>query len=80
MKRAAFAASAFVIALVLLAVLVGPALVDTPAVRAEIQQRLSRALQGKVTWASLELALLPAPHGELRQLRVEIPGRLVATA
>ena len=80
MKRAAFAASAFVIALVLLAVLLGPALVDTPAVRTEIQQRLSRALQGKVTWASLELALLPAPHGELRQLRVEIPGRVVAAA
>lgn len=76
MRRAALVTGAVVLATVLLAALLGPTLLDTPAVRAEIQQRLSHALQGQVTWASLDLSLLPAPHGELRQLRVEIPGQL----
>jgi hypothetical protein len=56
------------------------ALIDTPAVQAELQERLSRALQGQVTWEALDLALLPAPHGELRRVRVEIPGKISATA
>ena len=61
-------------------VLLGPTLVNRPAVQAEIQQRLSKALQGQVTWEALDVALFPAPHGELRKLRVDIPDRLGATA
>src|SRR3954469_15382806 len=80
MKRAAFVLGAIVLAAVLVVVLVGPALVDRPAVQAEIQQRLSKALQGQVTWEALEVALFPAPHGELRKLRVEVPGKLAASA
>jgi hypothetical protein len=61
-------------------VLVGPALVDTPAVRAEIQRRLSEALHGQVSWQALEVALLPAPHGELYGLRIEIPEKVSVAA
>jgi uncharacterized protein involved in outer membrane biogenesis len=61
-------------------VLVAPALVDTPAARAEIQRRLSAALQGQVSWQSLEIELLPMPRGELRQLRLEIPGKVAVAA
>ena len=66
-----FGALAFALAaLVALAL----ALVDAPAVQAELQRRLSEALGGQVTWDSLSIALLPAPHGELRRVRVDIPG------
>ncbi|HEV7478351.1 MAG TPA: AsmA-like C-terminal region-containing protein [Burkholderiales bacterium] len=55
-------------------------LIDTPAVKAAIQQRLSAALGGQIAWEALELRLLPAPHGELRRVRVEIPGAVSARA
>jgi uncharacterized protein involved in outer membrane biogenesis len=80
MKRAAYAVGAIVLAAVLAVVLLGPAYIDRPAVQAAIQQRLSRALQGQVAWEALEVALLPAPHGELRKLRIEVPGKLTASA
>jgi len=79
MKRAAYVVGAIILAVVVL-VVVGPALVDRPAVQAEIQGRLSKALEGQVTWDALDVALLPTPHGELRKLRVEIPGKLGASA
>ena len=83
MKRAAYALGAIVLAVVLvvaLAVLLGPAYIDRPAVQSEIQRRLSAALQGQVSWEALEVALFPAPHGELRKLRLEVPGKLGASA
>lgn len=80
MTRLAYAlAGAIALAAVLLVVL-GPVLVDTPAVRAEIQRRLAAALHGQVTWQSLTVRLFPSPHGELRGLRIDIPGRLAAAA
>jgi hypothetical protein len=78
MKRLAYAAAAVILLAVLL-VLIAPALVDTPAVRAEIQRRLDQALHGQVTWDALDVALFP-PHGELREVRIEIPGKLSAAA
>jgi hypothetical protein len=80
MKRAAYVVGAIVLAAVLVVVLVAPAVVDRPAVQAEIQQRLSKALEGQVSWEALDVALFPAPHGELRKLRVEVPGKLGASA
>jgi len=80
MKRAAYVVGAIVLAAVLVVVLAVPALVDRPAVQAEIQQRLSKALEGQVTWEALDVALFPAPHGELRKLRVEVPRKLGASA
>ena len=80
MKRAAYAVGAIVLAAVLAVLLLGPAYIDRPAVQAGIQQRLSQALQGQVAWEALEVALLPVPHGELRKLRLEVPGKLAASA
>ena len=79
MKRLAYAAAA-VLVLAVAFVLIAPALIDTPAARAEIQRRLSLALGGYVTWESLEIALFPVPRGELRKLRIEIPEKIAATA
>jgi hypothetical protein len=79
MKRAAYAAGAAVLLLALVALL-APAYIDRPAVQADIQRRLSEALKGQVTWEALEVALFPAPHGELRKLRIEIPAKVSATA
>ena len=79
MKRLAYLAGALLV-LAIAAVLVAPSLVDAPAARAEIQRRLSHALQGQVEWQALDLALFPVPHGELQQVRVEMPGKLSAAA
>jgi hypothetical protein len=78
-RRLAWAAGTLVVAVAAL-VAAAIALIDAPAVQAELQQRLSGALQGQVTWEALDLALLPAPHGELRRVRVEIPGKISAAA
>ena len=48
--------------------------------RAEIQRRLAQAIQGEVTWQALEVKVLPFPHAELRQLRVEVPEKVNVTA
>jgi hypothetical protein len=75
----AWALGGLVVAAVLL-VAAAPALIDIPAVQAEIQRRLSRALGGQVSWEALDVRLLPAPHGELRGLRIEIGQQLSAAA
>jgi len=79
MKRLAYLAGALLV-LAITAVLVAPSLIDSAAARAEIQRRLSQALQGQIDWQALDLALFPVPRGELRQVRVEIPGKLSAAA
>ena len=68
--------AALLVALVLLAL---PVLVDAPALRAEVQRRLSEALHGQVSWDALEIKLFP-PHAELYRVRVEIPEKLSAAA
>ena len=79
MKRAAYALGAVVLLAVLL-VLLAPLAIDRPAVRAEIQRRVGQALEGQVSWEALEIGLFPAPHGVLRRVRVEMPGRASAAA
>jgi hypothetical protein len=66
--------------LVIGAAVVAPYFIDTPAVRAEIQRRLDAALGGRIGWQALQIRLLPAPHGELRQVRIDIPDALAAEA
>lgn len=63
-----------------LLVLLGPFLVDTPAVRAEIQRRLAHAIQGEVRWDALALQILPAPHAALTNVRVRVPHKFEAEA
>src|SRR5262245_56789508 len=79
MKRAAYAVVALALVAALVALL-APAFIDRPAVQADIQRRFSEALHGPVTWEDLDVALFPAPHGELRKLRLEMPGTIAAAA
>src|SRR5687768_9203948 len=79
-KRLALYALAAAVLVVILLVLLAPALMDTPAVQAEMRNRASRALDGQVTWEALDVGLFPAPRAELRQVRVEIPGKIDAAA
>ena len=74
-----YALTALIVALVAVA-LIAPHFIDTPAARAEIQRRLDEALGGQISWQALEVRLLPVPHGELRQVRIAIPGKLAADA
>jgi hypothetical protein len=78
-KLVFFGAGTLALAVALL-VLLAPSFVDTPAVRAEIQRRLADALHGQVTWQALDVALFPSPRAELSELRIEIPGKLAASA
>jgi hypothetical protein len=59
--------------LVVAAALFLPDFLDTPAVRAQIQRILSRAVRGEVAWEELRIQILPSPHGVLRKARLEIP-------
>lgn len=78
-RRLAWTLGATVVAAVTLIALV-PVLIDARAVQAELQRRLSAALGAQVSWQELDVRLLPAPRGELRGLRVDIPGKLDASA
>ncbi|MGH8632682.1 MAG: hypothetical protein ACRET7_00970, partial [Burkholderiales bacterium] len=62
------------IVVVVAAALILPEFLDSPAVRAGIQRRLSEAVNGKIEWEALQIRLLPSPRGVLRQASIEIPG------
>ena len=72
-RYSAYCAAALV-AIVIAAAFILPEFLDSPAVRAQIQRKLSEAVQGEVAWDDLSIRILPAPHGVLRKARVEIPG------
>jgi AsmA-like C-terminal region len=72
--------AAAIVVLVAAAALVLPVFLDMPAVRAEIQRKLSETVQGEVSWEGLNVRILPRPLGVLRKARVEIPGRLEVSA
>jgi AsmA-like protein len=72
--------AAVFVAVVVAAALILPEILDTPAVRAEIQRRLSAAVGSEVTWEDLSVRILPAPRGVLRKVRVEIPGLAAVSA
>jgi hypothetical protein len=79
MRRLAWTLGAIVLAAVAAVALV-PVLIDARAVQTELQRRLSATLGGQVSWQELDVRLLPAPRGELRGLRVDIPAKLGASA
>jgi uncharacterized protein involved in outer membrane biogenesis len=60
-------------ALVVAAALIVPEFLDRPAVEAEIQRKLSQAVNGQVTWDKLQVRLLPTPRGVLRGARIDMP-------
>ncbi|HEX5768518.1 MAG TPA: AsmA family protein, partial [Burkholderiales bacterium] len=78
-RRLAWTLGGIVVAAAALIAL-APLLIDARAVQAELQRRLSDALGGQVSWQELDVRLLPAPRGELRALRIDVPGKLEASA
>src|SRR5215469_9898689 len=58
------------------AVLIGERLIDTPTIRAQLAAKLSRVLNGHVSWQTLEIRLLPRPHAEIRGVHVALPNVL----
>src|SRR5262245_30915124 len=74
--RVALITTATVVVAVLVVLLVAPLLLDLPAVRAQLHQKLSEAVKGQIAWDSLQVQWLPSPRGVLQGLRVEIPGRV----
>lgn len=65
---------AALIVLVAAAALLLPQFLDSPAVRAEIQRKLSEAAPGDIAWADLSIQILPMPRGVLREARFDVPG------
>ena len=65
--------AAFVVVVAAAAILL-PEILDRPAVRSEIQGRLSRIVGGEVAWEKLSIRILPSPRGVLQRARIEIPG------
>ena len=63
-----------VVALLLVAAgLVLPRLLDQPGMAAELQARLSRAVDGEVRWKEFSVRVFPAPHGLVRGLETLSP-------
>src|SRR5215469_11495707 len=58
------------------AVLIGERLIDTPTIRAQLAEKLSRVLNGHVSWQTLEIRLLPRPHAEIRGVHIDLPNVL----
>src|SRR6516225_4866929 len=59
------------------AVLIGERLIDTPTIHAQLAEKLSRVLNGHVSWETLEIRLLPRPHAEIRGVHVALPNVLI---
>jgi uncharacterized protein involved in outer membrane biogenesis len=57
-----------------------PALIHIPVVRADVERRLSAAVQGKVSWQDLDVDMVPAPRAEFARARIEVPGKAEFTA
>src|SRR4249920_1895993 len=74
-RRLTFLGLAIALGLAVLVVF-GPLLLDTHAVRAEIERRASEALHGKVTLQALSVALVPTPRVEARKIAIEVPQQL----
>lgn len=55
------------------AVLIGERLINTPRIRAQLAEKISRVLNGHVSWETLEIRLLPRPHAEIRGAHVALP-------
>ena len=72
--------AAAIVALVIAAALILPEILDTPAVKAQIQRKLSEAVQGDVAWEDLGIRILPSPRAIVRKARIEVPGTLEVSA
>lgn len=60
--------------------LIFPEVLDAPAVKAELQRKLSEAVRGEVAWEDLGIRILPSPRAIVRKARIEVPGSLEVNA
>ncbi|GAB4483189.1 MAG: hypothetical protein OHK006_03410 [Thermodesulfovibrionales bacterium] len=74
--RWALAAFGFILAVLLAAVLLAPRLIDLEAVRAKIEQAVSRETGGKITFERMEVAVFPRPRAVFHNTVIDIPGRV----
>jgi len=51
---------------------------DLPLIKTQVQHKLSRALNGRMTWGALRIRLLPMPHVDMREVAIEIPDQVRA--
>jgi hypothetical protein len=63
------------LALLAIAVMLLPRLVNTELVRSKIESTISRDLGGTLAYDRVALSIIPHPRIVLRQLKVEIPGK-----
>jgi uncharacterized protein involved in outer membrane biogenesis len=56
---------------VLAAALLLPQLLDRPGIAAQLQAKLSSAVDGEVRWDVFRVRILPSPHGSLQGLKVK---------
>jgi hypothetical protein len=75
-RRIALVAGIALVSTLAALIVVGPMLVDTPAVRAQIQHKASEALSGQIAWDSMRVRLLPWPRAVMRGVRASLPGRV----
>src|SRR3954470_20658719 len=62
---------AALVLLVIAAGFVATRLLERPRMAAQIQAKLSAAVQGEVRWKQFSVRLLPMPHARLRELEVK---------
>src|SRR5580765_7892591 len=76
-RYCAYGAGALV-ALLFAAAIAIPFIVNSPAVSAQIEAKLSATVGGEVRWESLQIRLLPRPRGALRALSVKTKAATVS--
>ncbi|MBS0580551.1 MAG: AsmA-like C-terminal domain-containing protein [Proteobacteria bacterium] len=59
-------------ALLVAAVLIGERLINTPTIRVQLTEQLSRVVSGHVSWETLEIRMLPQPHAEIRGVQLAL--------
>ncbi len=57
-----------------------PRLINVPAVSTHLEQQVSKLVQGRVTWDTLQVRLLPSPRAVLHGVSVDIPGTVSGRA
>jgi uncharacterized protein involved in outer membrane biogenesis len=75
--RWALVSMAVFVAVCAVALSLAPRIIDLPAVKAQMQAQLSRAMRGQVAWDTLDVRLFPSPQAVLRNASANLPGRLV---
>ena len=64
------------LSLLMVAALFGlPRLINLPAISTHLEQQVSKLVQGRVTWDTLQVRFLPSPRAVLRGVSVDIPAR-----